>query len=162
MTIGTDSRNITKIVREILTLNQVDSLKLEMDLVGAWTRYVNARDTGLTPAEARTRITSDDVLGFIGVSDAVRERARMRQVIEETLKLNINEDKPEWVTVIEFCLKMEKQGQTIKKYQEWREKDVFNSPKAHQIAQKPTLLKDTWPQAFASVSTGRKFERLNG
>lgn len=147
MTKGTDSRNITTVVREILGSNQVDNLKLEMDLVGAFTRYVNARDAGSTPAEARSLVVGG-ALGFIGISDTVRERARMKQIIEDTLRLNVNEDKPDWVTVIDFCLKMEAQGQTVKQYQNWREQDVFNSPKAHQIDQKPLVIKGTWPQAF--------------
>jgi hypothetical protein len=164
MTTGTDNRNIKQIVKSILQNNQIDNLKLEVDLVSAWHRYVNERQEGLTPAEARAKITSEfGVLGFIGMSDLARERSRMAQVIMDTLRLDVDEGNPDWVAVIDFCLLEEKKGQTIKKYQEWREKDLFNSPKSHQIAMKPRLIKSTWLQAFdiQKKTSGRKFERLN-
>jgi hypothetical protein len=46
MTTGTDNRNIKQIVKSILQNNQVDNLKLEVDLVSAWNRYVNEREDG--------------------------------------------------------------------------------------------------------------------
>jgi hypothetical protein len=149
MTTGTDNRNIKQIVKSILQSNQIDNLKLEVDLVSAWHRYVNERQEGLTPAETRAKITSEfGLLGFVGMSDLARERSRMAQIIMDTMRLNVEEDRPEWTAIIDFCLDMDKKGQTVKKYQEWRDSDLFNSPKTHQIAMKPKLIKTTWPQAF--------------
>lgn len=164
MTIGTDSRNLPILVKAIMQNNQVDNFKLELDLVGAFTRYVNAREEGKSPAEIRTRILEEfGALGFFGISDTVRERAKMKQTIEDTLRLNINDDSPAWEEVLDFCIKAEKKGETVKAYQSWREKDVFNSPKAHQISQSPKMIIGTWPQAFSKTTpSGRKFERLNG
>lgn len=152
MTQSTDSRNISKLVKDILASNQIDNLKLEVDIVSAWKRYVAMRDDGKSPAETREKIVEEmGLLGFIGVSDLVRERIRMQQIIMDTMSLNVEESNSDWEAVIDFCLKMEKQGQTVKQYQQWRTTDVFNSPKSHQIALKPRLIKDTWPQAFQTV-----------
>lgn len=149
MTTGTDNRNIKQIVKSILQNNNIDDLKLEVDLVSAWNRYVNEREEGLTPAQTRAKITEEfGVLGFVGMSDKARERSRMAQVIMDTLRLNVDEDRPEWIAVIDFCLKAEKEGQTIQEYEKWRREDLYNSPKAHQIAMKPKIIKDTWMQAF--------------
>lgn len=164
MTTGTDNRNIKQIVKSILQSNGVDNLKLEVDLVSAWHRYVNEREEGLTPAEARAKITQEfGVLGFVGMSDKARDRARMAQVIMDNMRLNVEEDRPEWIAVIDFCLRAEKEGQTVQKYEEWRRSDLYNSPKTHQIAMKPGLIKSTWPQAFEEQkkSLSRKYERLN-
>lgn len=165
MTTGTDNRNIKQIVKSILQNNNIDDLKLEVDLVSAWNRYVNEREEGLTPAQTRAKITEEfGVLGFVGMSDKARERSRMAQVIMDNMRLNVEEDRPEWIAVIDFCLEAEKNGQTVQKYEEWRKTDLFNSPKTHQIAMKPKLIKSTWPQAFfeeQKKTLGRKYERLN-
>lgn len=163
MTTGTDNRNIKQIVKSILQNNDIDNFKLEVDLVSAWNRYVNGRDDGMTPAQSRERMAEEfGVLGFVGVSDLARERARMQQIIMDTLHIDVEESRPDWVRVIDFCLRMEKEGKTVKQYQEWRDKDPFNSPKSHQIVMKPELIKATWPQAFIEEQNhNRRSERLN-
>jgi hypothetical protein len=163
MTTGTDNRNIKQIVKSILQNNQVDNLKLEVDLVSAWNRYVNEREDGKTPAQVRENITREfGDLGFLGISELALKRSRMAQTLMEHLRLNVEEDRPEWIAVIDFCLEAEKRGETVQKYQEWRQKDLFNSPKSHQIVMNPRLIKATWPQAFeVQKKPGRKFERLN-
>lgn len=164
MTTGTDYRNIKQIVKSILQKNSVDDLKLEIELVSTWHRYVNEREEGLTPAQTRAKIVEEfGVLGFVGLSKKARERSRMAQVLMDTLRLNVEEDRPEWIAVIDFCLEAEKKGETVQKYEEWRKKDLFNSPKAHQIVMKPRLIKSTWPQAFDEQKkpATRKYERLN-
>jgi len=158
MTKSTDTKNIKQIVQGLMMKhNLVDSdgnpiLVIEVDFVGAWTRYVNEREEGLTPAESREKLVREyGVLGFVGVSNKVAEKMRMTQLIMDTIHLNVDEGRSEWARVVNFCLEMESKGQTIKQYQEWREGDVFNSPKAHQIAQRPIIIKETWPQAFVEV-----------
>lgn len=160
MSNSTDTKNIKQIVRGLMIKHKlVDTdgnplLIIEIDFVSAWTRYVNERDEGLTPAESRKKITDEyGVLGFVGVSNKVANKMRMAQLIMDTLKLNIDDGRAEWDRVINFCIERESAGQTIKQYQEWREKDVFNSPKAHQISQRPIIIKDTWPQAFQTQQT---------
>lgn len=164
MTTGTDNRNIKIIVKSILQSNGVDNLKLEIDLISAWHRYVNEREEGLSPAETRAKIVDEfGPLGFVGMSDKARERSRMAQIIMDTLRLNVEEDRPEWIAIIDFCLAAEQKGQTVQRYEEWRRTDPFNSPKTHQIAMNPRLIKSTWPQAFEEQKKpqGRKYERLN-
>lgn len=147
MTIGTDSRNVKIIIQSILQRNGVDNLQLEADLFGAWMRYMNEREEGNTPAETREKITNEyGSLGFVGISDTMRERTRMAQLLQDTLRLNVDGEK--WDAVISYCLKAEKKGETVQKYQAWRERDLYNSPKAHKIAENPRLIIATWPQAF--------------
>jgi hypothetical protein len=59
-----------------------------------------------------------------------------------------SEDNTDWSDLLTFLVKAAAQGQTIKAYAEWCTADPYNSPKKHQIAQKPLLVKQTWPSAF--------------
>ena len=146
MTLATDKREITKLVQIVLSENGVDNLKCELDLVQAFHNYALARNDGETPANARKKIVISGALGWIGISDEVREKARMKQLIEDTLRLNIDEE--EWNDIIIFCLARETNGETIKQYQAWRENDKYNSPKDTQLILKPELIKATWRLAF--------------
>jgi hypothetical protein len=144
MTKSTDTKNITVIVKGILKSNGVDNLKLEIDLISAWMRYLFEREEGNTPAETRAKIA--DALGFFG--DAHTDRARMMQLIMDTLGVEVDDAMTEWKTVISFCLDAEKKNQTISAYRAWMNNDPFNSPKKHQIAQSPLIIKKTWASAF--------------
>ena len=152
MTKSTDNKNIKKIVQGILYKYSIDNLQMEIDLCSAWQRYVNEREEGLTPAEVREKIAGE--YNF-GMSKEVLEYSRMKRDVENTLRLNVD-DTPDWEALIKFLLKMEQQGQTIIQYQEWRVRDVYNSPKAHQIAQNPLIVNKTWPQAFVLEQKAEK------
>jgi len=159
MTKGTDNRNIKKIVQSILQRYNVDNLQMEVDLVVAWTRYMNEREEGLTPAQTRERIATEfGVLGFIGISDVALERGRMTQIIMDTIGVDVNEDSTNWQAVITHCLAKEKEGQSIKTYREWMDRDPYNSPKKHQIAQNPMLIKQTWRSAFETKTDETRSE----
>lgn len=145
MTKSTDTKNITAIVKGILQRNYVaDNLQLEIDLVSAWKRYLFEREDGLTPAETREKIVNE--LGFFGTAHT--DKARMMQLLMDTLGVEVDENKPEWITVINFCLEAEKKNQTVSAYRAWMNSDPYNSPKKHQIAQNPLLIKQTWLSAF--------------
>lgn len=145
MTKSTDTKNITQIVKGILKRNYVaDSLQLEIDLVSAWKRYLFEREEGLSPAETREKITKE--IGFFGVEHI--ERARMMQLLMDTLGVDVDEGTPEWIAVINHCIEAEKNNQTVRDYRAWMNADPYNSPKKHQIAQNPLLIKQTWRSAF--------------
>jgi hypothetical protein len=149
MTKSTDTKNITAIVKGILKRNGIDNLKAEIDLISAWMRYLFEREEGSTPAETRAKIA--EALGFFG--DTHTDRARMLQLIMDTLGVEVDESQPEWKTVISFCLDAEKKNQTISDYRAWMNSDPFNSPKKHQIANSPLIIKKTWASAFEKHKT---------
>lgn len=144
MTKSTDTKNITTIVKGILKRNYIDNLQVEIDLIAAWKRYLFEREDGETPAQTRLKITSEYSPGFM-------DQARMTQEIMDTLGVEVSLDSSEWQTVISFCLGAEKRGETIKAFRLWMNDDPYNSPKKHQIAQSPLIIKKTWRSAFENV-----------
>jgi len=129
------------------------SLMVEMDFVGAFYGYFSERLKSGDKASIRERLISDlGQLGDLGISDLALQKNRMVQMLQDTLRLNVDIESPGWERVISFCIQAEAKGQTVKQYQAWREKDVFNSPKSHQIANDPSLIIKTWPQADYSVA----------
>ena len=151
MTKSTDTKNVKTIVKGILSRHEIDNLTAEIDLVSAWMRYMFEREEGKTPAETREKIAAE--LGALGFSPESTERARMMQLLMDTLGLDVNEDSASWSAIIDFCLKMEVEGQTVKEYREWMDRDPYNSPKKHQIALAPLLIKKTWRSAFEKQET---------
>jgi hypothetical protein len=154
MTPSTDHKNIEKIVRAILQRNGIDfssSLQLEVELVGEFHRYVTAREEGLTPAEARLRIANE--FNELGQSAHGQERNITRQEFMDVMQMEFgSEDHTDWNTLLDFLVKAKAKGQTIQKFAEWCSLDPYNSPKAHQIAEKPLLVKQVWNRAFATIS----------
>lgn len=155
MTKSTDTKNIKQIVRVLLVRHGVVDangepvLQAEIDFVSAFLRYMFEREQGETPAQARERIMKDfGELGFIGASQEAQERARMTQVLMDVLGLDVDEGNADWAAVISFCLEKERAGETVKQFREWMNGDPFNSPKKHQIAQSPLIIKKTWRSAF--------------
>ena len=165
MTISTDTKNIRKIVRVILERNGIyalgiDDLRLEVELFSAWVRYVNARDEGLTPAESRQKIA--DEFTETGQSAAGQNRNIVRQEFMDVMGLDFgSEDNTDWSDLLTFLVKAAAQGQTIKAYAEWCTADPYNSPKKHQIAQKPLLVKQTWPSAFVKSAQPLQSVRID-
>lgn len=152
MTTGTDSRNVKKIIQSILQGNGIDNLKCEADLFGAWMRYMNERSAGLTPAEVRANITAE--YNQVGISKDGVERSQLKSRMETALGMAIDEGVRNWETVINFCKTQEHyKGETIEKFMEWCKSDPYNSPKKHQIAQNPLLIKIMWQSAFEKVES---------
>jgi hypothetical protein len=147
MTLSTDKKNIEKIVRGILLSNGIDNLKLEIDISSAWHRYVTVREDGFTPAESRLQIAKEyDMLGF---SKAGQERNIIRQEFEDVMKIDFGgEDSQDWTELLNHLVAAKAKGENIQTFADWCKADPFNSPKIHQIAQKPLLVKQTWRNAF--------------
>lgn len=150
MATGTDSRNITKIVRAILQSNGIDNLKLEADLFGAWMRYVNERDSGQTPAEARAAIAAE--YSDIGFSANGQDHNITRQEFMDIMHIDFGTS-TDWDTLLSFLVARKKEGQEIQAFADWCKNDPYNSPKLHQIAQKPLLVKMMWSKAFENVAS---------
>ena len=147
MTTGTDSRNIKIIIQSLLQKQSIDNLQLEADLFGAWMRYINEREVGLTPAEVRAKITAE--YNGVGISQSMITRNKLKERMETALGMNIDEGVRNWEVVINHCLKKDEDGETIEKFCAWCIADKFNSPKKHQIAQNPLLIKTMWRSAFS-------------
>lgn len=155
MTLSTDNKNIVKIVRGILQSNGIDNLKLEIDISSAWHRYVTVREDGLTPAEARIKIAEEyDELGF---SKDGQERNIVKQEFMDAMKIEFGgEDNADWSELLTHLVKAKRSGESIYTFLEWCKTDPYNSPKIHQIAQKPLLVKMTWRNAFDTVKAKSK------
>jgi len=150
MTLSTDKKNISQIVRGILQGNGVDNLKLEIDIIAAWHKYVTVREDGLTPAESRMRIAKE--YNELGFSAKGQERNILRQEFMDVMHIDFGgEDSADWSALLDHLVKAKAKGETIQKYSEWCKADPYNSPKIHQIAQKPLLVKQTWAAAFVPV-----------
>lgn len=135
--------SIRKAISAVLKEYDIDDLAIEGSLATAVYGFFQRLEAGENP-----NIVEGDMLDDFERQHAdIKYRAELIARVEKTLKLNVNES--HWETVLKFIERMErKNGQTIEKYQEWREDDQYNSPKAHQIANKPALVQATWPQAF--------------
>ena len=149
MTIGTDSRNVKKIIQSLFAKYHVDAFQLEIDLFNVWMRYMNEREDGLTPAEAREKIAAEyDPLGH---SARGQERNQVKQEFMDIMHIDFgSEDNQDWNALLNFLVERRAAGQYIAQYLEWCKRDPYNSPKLHQIAQKPLLVKQTWRGAFSS------------
>ena len=145
MTESTDKKNITIMVRSILSQNGIDNLKVEVDIIQAWHLYVCARDEKLTPAQARAKVAESFNWGNNPVTTAM---ARMTQLIMDTLGVDVNENNADWQAVIRHCIEAEKRGETVQNFREWMNADPYNSPKKHQIAQSPIIIKKVWRSTF--------------
>lgn len=151
MATGTDSRNVKMIIQGILQGNGIDNLKVEMELFGAWMRYMNEREEGLTPAQVRAKIAKE--YGEIGITAEGIERNKLKQRMEDTLGLSVDIGSAKWDAVFNFCMKQDKEGETIEKFWAWCLSDPYNSPKKHQVAQNPLLIKVMWKSAFSGEKT---------
>ena len=162
MTISTDTKNITKIVRSILQRNEIDNLQLEIELVNAWNIYVNGREEGYTPAQVRERIAGE--YNELGYSANGQVKNIMRQRFMDCMGVDFgSEDNTEWNTLLDFLVKADLKGEKIEAFALWCKNDPYNSPKKHQIAQTPLLVKQTWRGAFVKVeSTNTEREQGRG
>jgi len=145
MTQSTDKKNIEKIVKGILFNNGIDNLKAEIDLIEVWWRYVTEREEGLSPAEARLKIAQE--FNGTGQSEKGQERNITRQEFMDVMKINVG-DSTDWNSLLDFLIKAKAKGETIQQFADWCKADPYNSPKIHQIAQKPLLVKQVWAAAF--------------
>ena len=132
-----------KAISAVLKEFDIDDLALEGSLATAIYGYFLRLEAG----EDKNLVEGDMLDAFEREHADIKYRANLIERIERSMKLNINESI--WRETLKFIERMEREyGHKIETYQQWREDDPFNSPKAHQIANKPALIKATWPQAF--------------
>lgn len=153
MTNSTDKKNIGKIVKAILQGNDIDNLKAEIDLIEVWWRYVTEREEGLSPAEVREGITKE--FNEAGYSERGQQINITRQEFMDIMKIEVG-DSTDWNSLIDFLVKAKAKGETIQKFADWCKADPFNSPKVHQIAQKPLLVKTVWASAFVKQDNNKQ------
>jgi hypothetical protein len=142
----TDKRQITELVKPILEKHGIDSLQLEIDLIGAFWRYVVERKAGRDIAQVRIDILKDMQVG----ATRVTEREAMESTIRSALGIDPTATPAIWDTVIDFLLKAEKRGERLAEFAQACIADPYGMPKAHQIAQKPSLIQSMWPKVSFS------------
>ena len=88
----------------------------------------------------------DPVDWVIGNLEKERELSEMFSRIEKVLGLDVSGSR--FDDLVKFVMKKDAEGQTIEDYAAWMKSDPFNSPKTHQIAQRPAIVRETWLAAF--------------
>lgn len=145
MTQTTVKRQLTLLVQGILRKYHADiSLEGEIALIENVYKFINsAPKTGQDAATVRNRI-----LAAITAGQAEHEKSLdMEGRIFAALGLYVNQ---RWYQdgVIDFLKKRDNLGQTIETFAARCKADPYNMPKFFKIAEKPSLLMDTWGLAF--------------
>lgn len=148
MTTTTVKRQITKLVRGVFEKYR-DDLEREINMVEAVHQYIVGCNAGRPIAQVREEIFTAMQLG--AQSSQVREAMETR--IKSALGVDPGVTPSLWDTVIEFLIKKDADGQTIEKFASACQSDPYGMPKAHQIAQKPSLIQSMWLKAFPVQST---------
>lgn len=143
MTKTTSNRQLRETIGSVLRFNGIDSLKVEADVCSAVTRFLDEVRDGRDPVKVRADI---EKAFWNGIEDS-QPFEKMKQRIMDALHINLSENKS-WGGVIAHCLKKDSEGQTIERFAAACEANPFGMPKPFQIAQKPELIRDTWPLAF--------------
>jgi len=139
-----DKRQLRLTISGILESYGISNLELEIKLTDAVFTF-----------DAETKKGSDPVKTRIGILDAMvsnlgAQRQYELMVDRISRALLVSPDGGDtWNEVVKWLQKRDNDGETIEKYAAWCKANPFTSPKAHQIAQKPGLIKATWPGAFA-------------
>ena len=145
MTTTTFNRQLSLLVKGILEANKIDDLKLEIDLVTAVHRLVEARKD---PAEM-VRVREDALSSFLAGAAKESEFIEMEGRVKKSMGISID-GRGSYEKMVRFLVAKDKEGQTVEKYAQWCKDNPFTAPKFFQIAQKPDLLMTTWEMAFIS------------
>jgi hypothetical protein len=117
------------------------------------------RKKGIAEAKERKakadakRENSDPLLEFAKMGSA-KEQANqaMEERIARAMHITTND---RWYRdgIIQFLIRKDAEGQSIETFAQACTADPFNMPKFFKIAEKPSLLRDTWGLAFAKEPT---------
>lgn len=89
--------------------------------------------------------------GYLTALAEARPAVEKREKLLTRLRALLGQNADGWdETVLRFIERAEDDGQPLEIFAGWCERDIYNAPKTHQIAQsKGRLIRDTWPAAFA-------------
>ena len=154
MTKTTNTRQLREMVSEMLKARGVE-LQIVIDVCSAITRFLDDTKDGHDPVKVREEIVNAVWVGIEGNQPF----EKMRQRIMGALHINLSEN-PTWNLVVGHCLKQAEAGQTIEQYAAACEANPFGMPKPFQMAQKPQIIIDTWPQAFVEEPERPEYKRI--
>ena len=138
---------INDILRDCIAQDVIDAKMLDGKLADAVTRFYEKTGRGVNPTKAR----GDIVDGMLAYQTQQRNYDQMTERIEKALHLR-PDGGDKWNEIIKFLMAENENGRTIEKYAEWCAAHPFDSPKSHQIAMNPGLIKTTWPGAFVMTA----------
>lgn len=141
-----DKRQLRLTISGILENYGISNLELELKLTDAVYTFDEETKKGSDPVKTRIGIL-DAMVSNLG---AQRQYELMVERISKAL-LVTPDGGDVWNEVIKWLQKRDNEGETIERYAAWCKANPFTSPKAHQIAQKPGLIKATWPGAFVAA-----------
>lgn len=139
----TDKRQLRLTISAILESHGIDDLVLEGQVTDAVTLFFDLTGKGKSPVNARRDILE----GMLTYLDKQRQYENMNERIEKSLHVR-PDGGDKWNEIVKFLEKREADGETIERYADWCKTDQYNSPKTHQIALKPDIIRATWPSAF--------------
>jgi hypothetical protein len=145
----TDRRALRIIIGAIMEGWNIENKLLADNLTDAFIAFETKTRQNVPTEKAKKDIIEFYLTGLPGI----RAKDSLLNRIYKAMRLH-PDTWPE--DLINFISRKDEQGQTIEQYAAWCERDKYNSPKAHQIAQNPNIIRVTWPQAFtvpASVHT---------
>ena len=155
MTKTTDSRQIGLLVGGILQHYGIDNLQLEIDLSSAVKRYFDERYKSGDKAGIRERIMKDMEVAAANAKQKEQMEVRVMSAI------GINASGERFSNMIDWLIKEEEEGKTIEGFKSWWDKqNEFKRPALWKISDRPALLHELWPSAFANGNQGGdKYQR---
>lgn len=144
MTQTTVNRQLSLLVRGVLQSNEVDNLKLEIDLVSSLHRMWF--EGGKDPAKLAS-VREDVISSLLESASGENELVAMEGRVSKSLGISID-GRSRYDDMLKFLVRKDKEGQAVEKYAQWCKDNPFEAPKAFQIANRPALLVETWNMAF--------------
>ena len=144
MTETTDSRQIRLLVNGILLSHGVDDLALESNLASAFKRYFDDRRKSKDKVGIRNKILAD-----LKVSEVKGHgREEMQKRVKDAIGINASGNRFEGL--IDWLIDEETKGKTIEQFKAWWDNEnEYKRPALWKISDRPALLHELWPSAFA-------------
>jgi hypothetical protein len=115
-------------------------LMVEMDLVMAAKMYfADVKQIGAANVREKIFETLKLAEAKVAETDAMESRVQSALGLKAIGK--------EWEDVMAFLIREDAKGRTIESFAKACQSDVYNMPKAHQIAMNPKLIISLWPKA---------------
>ena len=141
---ATKTREMTQILRGILTKYSIDNLALEMDIVQAIQGMYEPKKTGRTPAELRKSI---ELALQVGAAAKTKQQAMMDRAEDALRRIAYNirgAGMYEQERFYKHLQEAEKHNETIEGFVRWASEDAYWHDKISSI----NKIIELWPKAF--------------
>lgn len=144
MTQTTIKRQISLLVKGILEANNIDDLKVEIELVCAFHRLAyEGKDV-----KDVVRIREETLASLLKGAASENELIEMEKRVKSAMGISVD-GRSRYEEMLKFLVRKDKEGQKVEQYADWCKKNPFTAPKLFKIAERPAHLMETWEMAFA-------------